>query len=279
MRVITKPSDNPKSVFTTCISKVRNNNLKNRLLSVVNLVEVAAVNYNQEAINKSWFNIGTHVDVGGVVTQGEMEKVYTGRMVGKKSPGRPIYNKIRVSADQNICPFCAQRPVSTLDHYLPKSEFPSLVVVPYNLVPACSDCNKIKNADVPYDAESQTLHPYYDDVTSEQWLFANIIQTTPASIEFFVRPPNNWEQVLKDRVSNHFKIFELSILYVPQAAVELSNIRGQMIKLYAQAGEYAVRDYLQEAADSREISHKNSWQTAMYQALASSEWYYCGGFN
>ena len=277
MRVISKPTDDPKTVYTACISKVRDSSLKLQLQSVADLVETAADEYDQEGLNKSWFNVATHENVGFIPRE-EMEKVYTHRMVGSKSPGRSIYDKIKGSAEQNICPICAQRTVSTLDHYLPKSNFPSLVVVPYNLIPACSDCNKNKKAEVPDDAESQTLHPYYDDVTNEQWLFANVIEDQPASIKFIVKTPDAWQQVLQDRVNFHFNTFKLSDLYTSQAAVELSNIRGQMIRLFDQGGEIAVRDHLHEAADSRRTNFLNSWQTAMYQSLALSDWYCQGGF-
>jgi len=276
MRTLIKPNDDAKSVFETCISKVRNPALQTRLQGVSNLVEAAAAEYDLQGENKNWFIIPEHSSVG-LVSADEMKKVYTSRMVGSKSPGYAIYIKLRTSTE--LCPYCAQRPVSQLDHYLPKDKFPSLAVTPYNLVPSCSDCNKTKLADVANNEESQTLHPYYDDVTDEQWLYARVIEEELPTIEFFIQPPNEWTQPLKGRVAFHFQSFELADLYTSQVGVELSNIQNQIRQLHKRAGTKAVQEHLKEAADSRFENHKNSWQTAMYQALAASEWYCSGGFG
>ena len=45
------------------------------------------------------------------------------------------------------------------------------------------------------------------------------------------------------------------------------------IKIFTKSGPIAVREQLLDYADSSEHVHLNSWQTALYRALASSEWY------
>lgn len=279
MRRIVKPNYDPKDVYLTCISHVEDTILKSRLESVSNNVRDAAVEYDRNATDGRFYLLDEHDDVAGVVTREEMEKVYTTRMAKKGTPGRPIYEKLRSSAPYDICPLCGQRTVSTLDHYLPKANFPALAVLPYNLIPACSDCNKAKRANVPYVAETQTLHPYYDNLPNEQWLYADVIETSPAAIRFFVNAPPNWNDILKARVQYHFVTLNLGSLYVSQAATELANIRGQLISLFNKGGEVAVREHLNEAASSRRENHINSWQTAMYQALANSDWFCRGGFR
>lgn len=279
MRSIAKPSDDPKDVYLTCINRVEDPGLKNRLESIADNVRDAAVEYDRNATDGSLYRLDEHDNVAGVVTKKEMEKVYTSRMAKKGTPGRPIYDKLKASAPYGICPLCGQRTVSTLDHYLPKANFPTMVVLPYNLIPACSDCNKAKLDEVPQTAETQTLHPYYDNVTNEQWLYAEVIQTTPASMRFFVNAPAVWDDILKARAQHHFVIFDLGYLYASQAASMLADIRGQLISLFNRGGEVAVREHLNEAASSRRENHINSWQTAMYQALANSDWFCSGGFQ
>ena len=39
---------------------------------------------------------------------------------------------------------CHTSEVDTLDHYLPKSKYPSLSINPLNLIPICNKCNKTK---------------------------------------------------------------------------------------------------------------------------------------
>ncbi|WP_408895291.1 hypothetical protein [Paenibacillus taichungensis] len=48
------------------------------------------------------------------------------------------------SRKENICPACLGQLYlgkAQLDHYFPKSQFPALVMHPYNLVPICMECN------------------------------------------------------------------------------------------------------------------------------------------
>ena len=278
MRSINKPDYDPKDVYLTCISRVKNPVLKARLESVADNVKTAAEVYDQNAIDGRLYTTLEHTNVAGIITKSEMEKVYTGRMAKVKVPGRPIYDRIKASAHHGICPFCGQRVVSQLDHYLPKAHFPVLSVVPFNLVPSCSDCNKSKLSDVPSSEEEQTFHPYYDDVTTEQWLYAEVIEDAVATMRFFVSVPDDWGEVLQERAKTHFTTFGLGDLYVSQAGVEFSNIRSQLEKLFDKAGAEAVREHLNESAQSRYANHINSWQTAMYQAMSDSGWFCNGGF-
>ena len=105
-------------------------------------------------------------------------------MVPKEKLARKYYDKLLSLAPLNRCPYCGIGQVSTLDHYLPKTKFLIFSVLPYNLVASCKDCNTGKLDSYATTQNKQTLHPYYDDFTSEQWLYARVLQ--PLKIEFYV---------------------------------------------------------------------------------------------
>jgi 5-methylcytosine-specific restriction endonuclease McrA len=281
MRKLAKPPHPPGEVFLTCISRVRNESLKARLEAVEPYIIAAATAFDVAATNVQLHTIPTHSDVGGRVrvTKDEMVAVYDGRMVHKESPGRQIYDEIITAPAQGRCPLCGQRDVTTLDHHLPKTHFPSLAVVPANLVPSCSDCNKVKLSVVPQTQEEQTLHPYYDDVENDRWLEATVVESRPAALTFEVRPPATWGNTKSLRATNHFAVFKLGPLYSSQAAAELSNIRHFLRVVHCQAGPEGVRNHLAEMSTSCEEANLNSWQTATYRALSSSQWYCEGGFD
>lgn len=46
----------------------------------------------------------------------------------------------------------------------------------------------------------------------------------------------------------------------------------------AREGIQGVREHLHREGESRTQAHVNSWQAAMYRALAASDWYCGGGF-
>ena len=279
MRVLTKPILKPITVYLTCISKVKNKQLKANLESVADIIEADSINYENYASSSDWYLFDESDDVGGIVSQTEMAKVYTSRMAKKGTLGRGYYNEIKESSTFNICPLCAHRTVEQVDHYLPKSKFPSLVVLPINLVPSCEKCNKIKLDNSPCNAEEQTLHPYYDDVTTHQWLFAEVRETSPASFRFFVKNVAAFDEELNARINYHFETLELSFLYASQTGAFVSDIRHRLIDLHDRAGMVEVRSYLREEEETRSRNNINSWQRAMFQALADSDWFCDRGFN
>ncbi|WP_317419808.1 MULTISPECIES: hypothetical protein [unclassified Morganella (in: enterobacteria)] len=279
MRVIDKPSLVAKEVYETCISKVRNKDLKEKLCKISSSIEVAAQEYQEKAEDKQWFLIESSDGVDGIVNKSEMEKVYTQRMVGKNAPGRVLYNQLINAAPNGICPLCGQRTVSTLDHFLPKADFSSLVVVPLNLIPACSDCNKAKLDKVPDHESKQTLHPYYDDVTSEQWLFAEVKEESPGTIHFYTSDVDAYDDVLNERIKFHFRELALGNLYMSNANSTVTEIQFRLSRLHEKGGKNAVKAYLEEEEESRRNNHINSWNTAAYQAMMNSDWFCDGGFN
>lgn len=271
------PPYSAEDTFATCISRVRIPALKARLVSATQSIIDASEAYEIAAQAQTLDQIVQHPLVNGTVTTAEMEAVYTDRMAKQNTPGRPIYDDIFAAA-KGRCPLCAHRAVTTLDHHLPKARYPALAVAPLNLVPSCSDCNKAKLARVPHAPEDVSIHPYFDDVDSERWLFAEVLEVAPASIRFRVEPPAAWEALLAERVRRHFRGLSLSALYGSEAAEELLNIRHLLAAIHATGEADQVRSYLEEHAESCLTGRLNGWRGATYEAWAESDWFCDGGF-
>lgn len=274
MRKLPLPIDKPEVVFKACISKVRNPTLKRQLESCEQEIIKDSNTFIRHAKKNTLHLISEKSAVGNGVSKSEMEKVYTDRMAKKTAPGRAFYDKLITTPKNGICPLCGHRIVQTLDHHLPKAKHPSLVVSPVNLIPACSDCNKSKLDKQPSSPEEEPLHPYFDDIENDRWLYAEVIQGNPVSIKYFVKAPPEWDAVKAARVKNHFKSLELSRLYSIQAATELADIKHRLSRIFLLAGADAVREQLLDSAESCEHQHVNYWKTAMYYALAQDTWYH-----
>lgn len=274
-----RPIQQAEKVFTTCISRVRDEELKARLEGVTQAVVEASAEFDDAATHTRLHLIAPQDMVGGLVTQAEMEAVYTQRMAKKGAPGRDVYDALLTSPPQGKCPLCGHRTVSILDHHLPKAHYPPLAVAPLNLVPACGDCNTSKLASRPTNASEGTLHPYFDDIDRDQWLFAEVIHTRPATLRFFVQAPAHWGDVLTSRVEGHFRMLGLGRLYSSEGADELLNIRHQLQNLYRSGGATLVRSHLLERAESCQQARRNGWRTATYHAFANSGWFCDGGFE
>jgi HNH endonuclease len=271
MRKLSKPNDGAVDVFLLCADGVKETELRARFKQVTPDIQKAAESFEAAAAAAALYLLEEKQDVAGLVTAREMAELYDQRMARAGSRGRRIYDKLKLLT--STCPLCGHRPVSGLDHQLPRSKFPALAVTPTNLVPACGDCNKKKHSSRPRTAEEQTFHPYFDDFGREPWLHAELLESSPPVLRFFVRPPSSWPALWGARARHHFKFFELAELYTAQAAQELVDIRYQLTKLRERAGAKAVHGHLKETADSLERSNPNSWKTAMYKALGASYWF------
>lgn len=274
-----RPDLGAHEVFRTCIERIRSEDLKARMISVVDDVVEASINFEELAAATRLHLFPREGVVGGIINTAEMEAVYTQRMAKKGAPGREVYDIIIGSAPNGKCPLCGHRTVSTLDHHLPKSHYPVLSVVPLNLVPACSDCNKAKLAGTPSRPNDEALHPYFDNIDDDRWLYAEVLEGSPAALRFRVQAPAHWDEILADRVKLHFKTLNIGVLYAAESADELLNIRHQLRLIFANGGALSVRNELQHRAESCRSVRRNSWRAVAYEAFSECEWFCNGGFD
>lgn len=279
MKPIPPPGVSTIAAFTTCISTVADAAEKAEYTSILPEVDLAAQAFQQAVQNLSLHQLPVAQPVAAAVSDSRLKAIYTNRMVRKRGAGRPIYDNLLASAPGGICPLCSVGHASTLDHYAPKSVHPMLSVVPVNLVPACSDCNHGKLAVLPRSATEHTLHPYFDNVDSVTWLTATVQHSVPAAFQFGVAAPVGWSAVLRARVQHHFLSFDLGPKFAVSSANELTGIRYGLEALFRRGGAVAVQAHLSEQAASRAAAARNTWQTAMYVAMASDGWFVGGGFR
>lgn len=286
MRALSVPNYDHQVVYQTCINSIADANLRNRLNLATNDIVVAARDYEQKARAKQLYtippnNCRNNEIALGVVTKKELKDVYSSHMVGRAKPARVIYDSLLSQAPLGRCPFCGFGHASTLDHYLPKTKYPQLSVLPLNLVPSCKDCNTGKSTVIATTAEGQSLHPYFDHQSfiNEQWIYAEVIQTMPATIHFYVAAPTHWDDISKARVQSHFNDFKLASRYSLEASNQLACLRDSLVSYRELLGFDGIRRHLAIEAQAYDRQHRNSWQTAMFQALAASDWYCDGGFG
>jgi hypothetical protein len=262
------------TAYETCTSTVRDSGLKGRFDAAASGVDRADRAYRKAGEGTALDSLDlADFTLAGLSAQ-DMSTLYDGRMARKLSAGRRIYDQVRTASKHDLCPYCGHRNVVTVDHYLPKALFPALAVNPVNLIPVCTDCNTRKSSIV-----IDLLHPYFDDIEDDLWLRAKVVENTPPVACFLVSPPGHWPGKLAARVSQHFELFALDRLYSLQAAVTMSGDRLQFENLLHAVGWAGVQKELMDRADSRRSININSWQVALYDALAASAWYCSGGFR
>lgn len=272
MKTLPAPVMEAETVLLACAATIADPNLRRRVRRQRNRVTQAERIYRQRGGNATLYRIAGTDDVG-TVTGDEMVWVYDNKLSRKKDAARHHYDTLLQSVPHNTCPFCSQRKIRTLDHYLAKTTHPVYAVTPLNLVPSCSDCNKSKLAHVPEAAEEQVMHPYFDSADTARWLVATVVQGKPPGVTFAVREPPTWSAIKQARIKKHFDLLGLEELYASHAGSRLANLKFSLEEEFADGGAVAVCRFLKrEAASARRVL-RNSWEAAMFRALAESAWF------
>lgn len=274
MRTLPKPIFSYAEVINSCIDGTDNNDLSTRLRNIEASLNTTASTYDIRAATQSLY-LFEQVKSVGMVTKDELQDMYSTHLSATRGNARKYYNALRGASTK--CPLCGVGTVTVLDHHLPKSKYPDLAICPTNLIPACDFCNNAKKAKSPNTIGEQTLHPYYDDFTQEQWISASLNMAGPPTLLYFVLPPPHWDEISKQRVSRHFSVVNLGHNYTTNATDDIVTLRSPLNRIYASKGSDAVRQYLVGEAD-RYSGRVNSWQHIMYQTLASSPQFINGGF-
>lgn len=269
-----KPELNQSEIYDDCINSIRSYERKARLENSKDEVISKSYEYDLLAQSGNLCEISEHVDGEGNVNKDDMVFVYDKKLSKKGQLARRYYDEIMLSAPYGRCPLCGQRQVKTLDHYLPKSKFPTYSITPYNLIPACSDCNKDKTDDIAYLRSKETIHPYYDDFNDEVWIKAKLVEEIPISFEFYTKKPKKWDNIKYSRAKTHFEKFGLNKLYKPYASEMFIGVFSRLKRLYDKTDEQETKDEVIESIRDEQKHGLNSWQSVMYSSIYESDWFW-----
>lgn len=221
MKKLEKPQFDMETIIDNCLVHMQNPR-KKRITLVKEKIKKKTEEYDELAQHGQLHIIPEHDTIDNIATKEDMEALYTQRFVPKNQPNRAFYDKILALAPYGKCPYCQQNLVKTVDHFLPKSKYVAYTVTPYNLIPACSDCNTGKLDSTFHNRVEEPFHPYYDNFDDCVWLKAKLIEMDPVSFQFYADPPIDISEEKRQRISHSFSEqgFCLNNIYKLHAAEE-----------------------------------------------------------
>ncbi|MEU7176540.1 hypothetical protein ABZ949_34325 [Micromonospora tulbaghiae] len=197
-----------------------------------------------------------------------------------------VLNELRQELLQSItrkgqCPLCGRGRVYTLDHYLPKANYPEFSILSKNLVPACYRCNNKKLDRMHSPGDARFLHPYFDKLPSQPILAAHVDVGSEVSAIFSIvdHPAVSPELIRNARY--HFRTLSLGDTYILDAAAELTEMHGQLCDVYGpDENSFEVQRWLSARyASIAQARGLNDWKTALYWSLAAHHDFCSGGFE
>ena len=269
MRHLPKPQFDVEKIVNDCAQSYKEDSKRKLFCKNALYIKEKSDYYDLCAEQGNWVNITKENTVNGIITVKEMVNLYKDKFA-KHRPEREIYyDKIMSIAKNGKCPICGIGQVSTLDHYLAKTLYPTYTVTPYNLVPVCKDCNFNKHDFELLNNSDALLHPYYDDIDSFEWLCASLKKYDEGIVaNYYINP--NIEENLYSRLTKHFEIYHLGQAYAIQASTEIAENMSLWKNKYNDLGEKAFIMFLTECLQSRELYMKNTWSTALLRALINN---------
>lgn len=182
------------------------------------------------------------------------------------------------------CPFCGISESSTLDHYLPKEQYPEFSVFSPNLVPCCSPCNTRKRDKILDDNTDVRLfvHPHFDQIPTTLFLTVDIdLQVDAIGLRFRVIRPAGMAVATFQHLRSHFRLLDLADRYRRMALEHLGGQYRALKRTYG-PGEDAARvssELTLAAEDFEERYGENYWLAVLYRALAAHDDFCDGGFE
>ena len=86
----------------------------------------------------------------------------------------PFLSELRERGSPDVCSMCGSSKTGTLDHFLPKDDFPEFAIYAPNLVPAC-DCNTKRRTNYKGGLVGErALHPYFDEILTKRLAFVRL---------------------------------------------------------------------------------------------------------
>lgn len=212
-----------------------------------------------------------------------MKKMYSSRLSNKNYENiYKYYQQIRSS--QRCCPYCnfQTREVKQLDHYLPKSIFPSLAIVVSNLVPICKDCNEKKDNYYSLNISKQLIHPYYDEKMDESFEFikCEIIEEKNIGFRFHIERLEHWDAIFFEKVRFHFKKLEIDKLYLSDFNTEFDVFFQELKFIYeCNKSKDILRGHIKMKVDVYYGMKIMPWRYAGFKSLLDSEWFIENNFK
>lgn len=175
-----------------------------------------------------------------------------------------------------FCPFCSEpgRP-NTLDHYLPKSEYPEYSILSKNLVPMCDICqgSDAKGSKVLDSNDKRMfLHPYYDEIKGLEILVLEICPPYEKGTNFRLKVNSSIDDgELKKLCVRHVEELNIDKRYREYFSSQYVRLK-KLVRMMLSEGMSSnkIKNELISFYRERLITGINYWDTIFYKSILSN---------
>lgn len=171
------------------------------------------------------------------------------------------------------CQHCTLTSNESLDHFIPKNEFPEFAVHPLNLLPICLKCNQHKSHVWRKAGVRKALNLYLDRLPDEQYLFVDVKVDKYSEIdfEFYLDKPKSVSKAMFALIESHFQSLNLFSRMREKAIPVISELINTVSSRMGNLSYPEIAAEIKEAANSnkREFG-ANYWKSVVEIELIGS---------
>ncbi len=175
----------------------------------------------------------------------------------------------------NTCQYCTIVPVGSLDHIVPKDEFPEFSINPKNLLPACTTCNSHKNENWKENNKTLFLNLYTDILPNDQYLFVDLV-ITPNNIQpaFELRNVNNINPDFFELLETHYSRLHLPQRFKKESHKVISELTNLISGSIGILDENQVKQIiLNKIEGDKNLFGTNYYKSVLEEALINDQAY------
>lgn len=175
----------------------------------------------------------------------------------------------------NTCQNCTINEINSLDHIVPKDEFPEFSVNPRNLFPSCSKCNGHKSYVWRENSKSVFLNLYLDNLPEEKYLFCNpTFDGDKITLKFTVENRFGIEQNLFNLIENHYTRLHLPKRFRKNSHDTIYELNKEINKYKAKISkEELIETIKEDIMEEKTYYGFNYWKAIIKETLINDKQY------
>jgi len=182
-----------------------------------------------------------------------------------------ILDSMRRKHGLKFCPSCGEpgKP-GTLDHYLPKADYPELSIVLVNLTPMCEQCQGEKGTSaLDEDGNKLFIHPYYDPIDN---VALSLVISEPFSSPsaFTIEITQDVEEPLKSLIERHITGVRFRERFEEFCIDEYSDLLTVFAEERAEENPDDAERIVRRFLTKNERQSHNRWEAIFYRGVLSN---------
>ncbi|WP_051263801.1 HNH endonuclease [Tenacibaculum ovolyticum] len=169
----------------------------------------------------------------------------------------------------NTCQYCTITPIGSLDHIIPKDEFPEFSVNPKNLLPACTTCNSHKSENWKGNNKTLFLNLYTDILPSDQYLFVDIVVLDDNILSTFeLRNTNHINVDFFELLISHYTRLHLPQRFKQESHKIISELTNLITAIKSRLPRNEVTELVKDKIeDDKALFGNNYYKSILEEAL------------